>query len=291
MIIALKISKADQEQAARLFPLFPDEETVLLAIEEGANVPYQNEGWKVLPWTDPYNSFPQSDNHVFQQIALYCKEILKSPFLYMTAQSVPTRPSWFREINEAYAEAIKKRKPFMGDLVRDEALRVNIMSPVAVYPPNISQLAGEIMLAHDNHWSMEGGVQIGAWFQKTTLIRNIPNGLNKQTAGDAALVAPDRDGKFFTSIYKFRTAEQIENPPEIFRPGTSKVPLERIAVVPWEDIEESHAEIKRLIKVLRTFQTNPAATHRVRLELAMYGVTPGDSKIKKMQIRRLGLGD
>jgi len=273
MVIALKITQEDQDEGARLLHLLPPNETVLLAVEEGVVMP-ETEGWKILPWTDPYHEFPQSDNFVFQQIALYCKEILKAPFLYMTSQSVPTRPTWFQEINAAYVEAIKKRKPFMGDLIRDEGLRLNTMSPVAVYPPNISSFAGEMMLAQYEHWSVEGGAQIANWFYKTPLIQHLMEDSTKLREGPAAaLISPDRDGKIFERIYGH--SPLIIEPPPIAETKTAAAPpterqdkIDLTTIKPWQDKAMSIAVIRTLAKELYGYCDNPTHTGVVRKELA-----------------------
>lgn len=62
------------------------------------------------------------------------------------------------------------------------------------------------------------------------------------------------------------------------------------AITPWADRAESEKEIKRLCRALKAFQTAPVYTNRVRLELKIFEVIPGGSKIKGMKKRRSRLG-
>jgi hypothetical protein len=254
-------------------------------MEEGVDIG-ASEDWFGVIWTDDFHSYPQTDNHVFQGIALYCKEILKAPFLYMTAQSVPTRPTWFEEINAAYVEAIKKRKPFMGDLIRDDGLRLNCMSPVGVYPPNISSFAGEIMIAQHEHWSVEGGAQIGNWFQKTELIHHLRDG---DINSHAALVSPDRDGSFFERIYGHAPITIATPVPDIFEPETKggrSDKLDLTTIKPWDDNKQSIAVIKTLCKELRSYCDGNTHTGIVRKELAALKIVEPIQVFRKNKFTR-----
>ena len=99
--------------------------------------------FKVLP-DEQENGYPGSASHLFVRTMEQAeRDYPGHPVLWVEADAIPTRPTWFEEIEAEYQTI---GSPFMGHL--ELSVFPPHMAGVAVYPPNWRELSPMLASSH-----------------------------------------------------------------------------------------------------------------------------------------------
>jgi hypothetical protein len=98
--------------------------------------------------------YARAANAMWQSVAwkIYMQD--KCPWLWLEPDTIPTRPSWLREIDDEY-KAFKK--PFMGTLGQ---CQIEMINGVAVYPASVCDYAPLALQAAECPWDLNAHEQI-----------------------------------------------------------------------------------------------------------------------------------
>ncbi len=114
---------------------------------------------EVIANANPVTGWPQGANSLFFTAARHCT---KEAWLWLEPDSIPLRPGWFEEIEEAYS---LQNQPFFGHVYNNSKPEFprKLMSGIGVYPPATIEALFEVqaeawdyhhadeIVAHANH--------------------------------------------------------------------------------------------------------------------------------------------
>lgn len=127
-------------------------------------------GGKQVMFTDHYRRWPQAPNAVFATAARIVASEYKAPWLFLEPDAIPLVPDWLDRIEAEY-EATEK--PFLGDLVHIGNAGFPVpphMSGNAVYPADVMEHAGTLLLADNEAFDVVGADRVKGKMKVSKLI-------------------------------------------------------------------------------------------------------------------------
>lgn len=94
----------------------------------------------------------QAATRMWKATAWFVHYKIRQPWLWLETDAIPMRPTWLKEIDEAYRAC---RKPFMGTHGANIALEM--MNGVAVYPPEVCEYSTDALMCDETPWDLAGG--------------------------------------------------------------------------------------------------------------------------------------
>lgn len=138
-------------------------------------------------WHEKGNHYKSAagPNSLFNQAAWNFYGPNATEWLFLEPDAIPCHPNWLRDISEEYELCKRSGKLFLGYEVTRNTHPGDVghhMSGVAVYPPNVPNLAHRAVAAGDTAFDIEGAEQIVPQMMPSKLIfhRYRPEGFTTQ---------------------------------------------------------------------------------------------------------------
>ncbi len=115
---------------------------------------------------DAWDKWPESPNWMVGKAG---RDIVDEPWLWIEPDAVPMVKGWFQALEAEWTRARENGKWFVGDRVDVENVPLH-MSGVGIYPPNVIEHAGLMLISHEIAWDVQAAGQIIPKFYESRLI-------------------------------------------------------------------------------------------------------------------------
>lgn len=138
------------------------------------------------PATEHEVGWPGACNHLFAEALLCVERSFPQDFLWLEADSEPTRPSWFDEIKRETELAHQEGKTFVGNIVRYDPVH---LTGIAVYGKNWRKVCPDLVRVPDTQaWDAHCGSEVLPHSRITNLIQHI---WKEPRINDISIVNPE----------------------------------------------------------------------------------------------------